>query len=189
MAEIRFPMRRRGTRRAGPPVAEQDALASMAEQIRELDAAAAQASIRIAEAAEQLREGVIATRSPTRAELLAGVGGALADRTEAIREDCGRLTALIDRTAKLVAERDAGNGGPASPSADHPTETVGRADEEHGPAPPHGVSEGLRLIANQMANSGATRTEIEHRLRTQFGVRDAEQALDDIFGNRPSGVN
>ena len=153
--------------------------------------AAAQASIRIAEAAEQLREGVIAARSPTRAELLAGVGGALADRTEAIRADCGRLTALIDRTAKLVAERDAGNGGAASPSADPRSgEAVGRrADGEQAQAPPQGVSEGLRLIANQMANSGATRTEIEHRLRTQFGVRDAERALDDIFGNRSSGVS
>jgi signal transduction histidine kinase len=51
-----------------------------------------------------------------------------------------------------------------------------------------GTSEGVRLIATQMAIAGSSRAEIEHRLRIQFGVVDAGQALDDIFGNRRSGV-
>jgi hypothetical protein len=46
----------------------------------------------------------------------------------------------------------------------------------------------VRLIATQMAIAGSSRTEIERRLRIQFGVRDADQALDDIFGNQRSGV-
>lgn len=51
-----------------------------------------------------------------------------------------------------------------------------------------GTSEGVRLIATQMAIAGSTRAEIERRLRVQFGVEDATQALDEIFGNRRSEV-
>lgn len=160
----------------------------MAKQIRDLDAAAAQASTLIAEAAQRLREGVVAAKSPTRAELLAGLGGALADRTEEIRQDFARLSALIDRAAKLVAESDAGDGSVAREPRSGASAAGRRSDDDRRSTPSHGVSEGLRLIATQMANAGAPRAEIERRLRTQFGVRDAEQALDDIFGDRRSGV-
>ena len=50
------------------------------------------------------------------------------------------------------------------------------------------TSEGVRLIATQMAIAGSSRAEIERRLRTQFGVIDADQALDEIFGHRRTGV-
>ena len=57
-------------------------------------------------------------------------------------------------------------------------------------APPErsGHSEGVRLIATQMAIAGSSRQEIERRLRIQFGVRDANEALDEIFGSRTSSV-
>lgn len=44
------------------------------------------------------------------------------------------------------------------------------------------VPEGVRLIATQMAVAGATRVEVERRLRRQFGIVDASPALDEIFG-------
>lgn len=254
-------------------------------QIRELDEAAERAAARIREAAQSLSESEAAGGSATRADLLAGLASALVERTEEIRSDCGRLSALMDRTANLIAERDSRSSGepvaaatpepaPTAPAAEAPPPAeaaspppapVARAAEpapvavafepapvEPAPAPPveqapqapvepipaapaaaeipdpspedpvlaeaasepapepsaiesasrprwlsrrnetaptpGGTSEGVRLIATQMAIAGSSRTEIERRLRIQFGVRDADQALDDIFGNRRSGV-
>jgi hypothetical protein len=45
-------------------------------------------------------------------------------------------------------------------------------------------SEGVRLVVKQMAIAGAGRGEIERRLRIQFGVNDADGALNEIFGER-----
>lgn len=228
MAELRFPRRGRTARRATAPEAPQaDPLEVMASEIRALDAAATSAAERIKAAADQLNEG--AGLSKLRVELMGGVATALVERTEEIRTDCERLSSLMDRTAKLVAARDAEAGGtpapesapetPAAPAPAAPAATesqpppvshldLPRPEPVAEPEPPApkprwlerddspetsqtdegGTSEGVRLIATQMAIAGSSRSEIEHRLRIQFGVVDAEQALDDIFGNRRSGV-
>jgi hypothetical protein len=215
MAELRFPLRGRGARRAASSQPEPaDPLATMADEIQELDAAATKAAERIQQAAAQLGEG--SGQSKLRVELMGGVATALVERTDQIRADCERLSSLMARTAKLVAERDGG----AAPSAPAPKPAVSEAPpapvtrdlprpEPVEPEPPAskprwlerdepsseeadvdegGTSEGVRLIATQMAIAGSSRSEIENRLRIQFGVVDAEQALDDIFGNRRSGV-
>ena len=49
-------------------------------------------------------------------------------------------------------------------------------------APP---SEGIRLLATQMAVAGETVGDIERRLRTDFGVTNAAQVVRELFG--PSG--
>ena len=82
---------------------------------------------------------------------------------------------------------------PALPGDEPSPEVLSDEDVETSPSPvpdtaSGGTSEGVRLIATQMAIAGSSRAEIEHRLRIQFGVVDAGQALDDIFGNRRSGV-
>jgi hypothetical protein len=276
MAEIRFPLRGRQARRdahASTSSDSADPLQEMAAQIRELDRAAEQAAERIAAAAASMREREAAAGSATRADLLAGLASALVDRTEEIRSDCGRLSALMERTATLIAERDlrqgteAEPGGepapepvqppmeavrepevealepapepesePASPATEpasvpppplppppavsedqgeiaDPTFVDGDANgdgDDPGPLPgaasgvrprwltrrqeqaaqttSGGTSEGVRLIATQMAIAGSTRSQIERRLRIQFGVADADQALDEIFGTRRSEV-
>ena len=43
-------------------------------------------------------------------------------------------------------------------------------------------SEGIRLLANQMAVAGSSRPEIERRLKEDFGVTDPDRILFDIFG-------
>ncbi len=218
MAELRFPRRSRTARRASAPEVPADPLQAMASEIRALDAAATSAAERIKVAAEQLSEG--SGMSKLRVELMGGVATALVDRTEEIRADCDRLSSLMDRTAKLVAARDAEAGGNPSvaPATEVPEsqpppvshldlprpEPVSEPESEQQAARPRwlerddapetsqtdegGTSEGVRLIATQMAIAGSSRSEIEHRLRIQFGVVDAEKALDDIFGNRRSGV-
>jgi len=67
--------------------------------------------------------------------------------------------------------------------ADKPTWLTRRDESPVGGS----TSEGVRLIATQMAIAGSSRAEIEHRLRVQFGVLDADRALDEIFGVRRSG--
>ena len=205
MAETRFPPRARASRSAADPLAE------MAAQIRALDAAAEEAASRIGEAASKLGNRERGQGSHTRADLLAGLASALVDRTGEIRADCERLSALMERTAKLVADRDAAAepapGAEVDPIEPAPAdEPAAMSRPERRPSDPSikprwltgageqpgvpttSTSEGVRLIATQMAIAGSTRGEIERRLRIQFGVNDAGQALDEIFGTRRSGV-
>lgn len=43
-------------------------------------------------------------------------------------------------------------------------------------------SEGIRLLATQMAVAGESREDIEHRLRSDFGVADADLVVRELFG-------
>jgi hypothetical protein len=181
----------------------------IAQQIRDLDAAAQRVASNVEAAAQKLR----AEDSSTRGELTASVADALVDRTAEIRNDCERLASLVTRSAKLIAEREGRESTATAPSAPPPPPQIAPAPEPEAeaeapavetaqperltddlsdtPVPVSasgGTSEGVRLIATQMAIAGSSRAEIEHRLRIQFGVVDASQALDDIFGNRRSGV-
>lgn len=185
---------------------DNDPLAEMAHQIRELDAVAARVADRISAAGEQLRgEG-----GGARAELTAGIAAALVERTEEIRRDCDRLSNLMQRATDGVARLEAAAAGSSvPPPATRDLRPVSPADAEprqaEEPAPESGdrswndpgesersgtggSSEGVRLIATQMAIAGSSRAEIERRLRIQFGVVDAGRALDDIFGTSRSGA-
>ncbi len=53
------------------------------------------------------------------------------------------------------------------------------ADELDPPSPAAG---GPRLLATQMAVSGASREEIDERLRESFGIEDTGEILDAILG-------
>ena len=313
MAEIRFPRRGRGARRGTPAAEPPNALAQMAAQIQELDAAAERVAAEISRTAETLKETQTEAGSATRVDLLAGLASALVDRTAEIRANCNQLTALMDRTAKLVEESDSAASTPSAspaappagvgePPAAPPAQTPAHAGSAPPPAPPPAAeahaapapesasappvaeaetkpsdpapspgasaeaagppptaadpeaepataspivtaladaestevkiaatdpvtaggpvisappppvtpgsapkpaakprwltprteaaqtaavgatSEGVRLIATQMAIAGSSRVEIERRLRIQFGVRDADLALEEIFG-------
>ncbi len=50
------------------------------------------------------------------------------------------------------------------------------------PASTRSESAGARLLATQMAVSGASRAEIEKRLRKGFQIEDASEILDAILG-------
>ncbi len=164
-----------------------DPLAEMAEQIRVLDEAAAQAAARVSEAADGLQS-----------EALADLGSSLVARVNELRAECERLSGMLSRAAKLSA------GGGLSANAPAPILAVpetfeplnGEREPEPSPArrpdrrraPGQATPEGVRLAATQMAVAGSSRSEIERCLRIQFGVRDADTALDEIFGTRPSEV-
>jgi hypothetical protein len=183
-----------------------DPLAEMAEQIRLLDDAAARAAARVGEAADGLRN---APGDDSR--LLADLGSSLVDRVNEISAECERLSRMLDRASKLTA--DARSSSSPAPAHDIPEifkpatrngiapaapETERELAPEPAPRPApqpdrrrtpgQTTPEGVRLAATQMAVAGSSRSEIERCLRIQFGVRDADAALDEIFGTRSSEV-
>lgn len=191
------------------PGRERDALAEMADQIRGLEQAAELAAARVAKASEGLRYG---PGTDSHSQLLADLGASLTQRVTAIRDECERLSRMLARATKVATRETAGpsRSRPAAPAS----EIFKRADnglrapepfaeseplrEPEPPAPPRQpdrrrapgqtTPEGVRLAATQMAVAGSTRSEIERVLRLQFGVRDADTALDEIFGTRSSEV-
>jgi hypothetical protein len=188
-----------------------DPLAEMAEQVRLLDDAAARAATRVGEAADGLRR---APGDDFHSELLADLGSSLVDRVNEISAECERLSRMLDRASKLSAGRAPSSPSPApardvpeifKPATSNGIEPAAREPEpepefvpeleprpvaqpDRRRTPGQTTPEGVRLAATQMAVAGSSRSEIERCLRIQFGVRDADAALDEIFGTRSSEV-
>jgi hypothetical protein len=107
-------------------------------------------------------------------------------RLEEARERADRT--IAERLRELADELDPPSlsAAPAEqPRGGHlrPVETGGRADEgAEGLPPRRSGSAGARLLATQMAVSGAGREEIEERLRNGFDIDDASEILDAILG-------
>ena len=182
-----------------------DSLAQMAEAIRLLDEAAERAAAQVSEAADGLRGG---PGSDFHAQLVADLGEAVVERVNEIHDECERLSGMLARATKLSARRGAPSPAP-TPITEAPDDVLKTAigngsasvEPRPGPArapaerrldrrrsPGQSTPEGVRLAATQMAVAGSSRSEIERCLRIQFGVRDADAALDEIFGTRPSEV-
>ena len=89
--------------------------------------------------------------------------------------------AIAERLRALADELDPPSAG-ERPAASHlrPVEAV--AEEREDPAPRRDESAGARLLATQMAVSGASREEIETRLRSGFQIEDTSEILDAILG-------
>jgi nitroreductase len=146
---------------------------------RRAPATAAEATARLAEiveAAEQAASKVI-DDAEREARRLVEEAGERADRIVA-----ERLRELADRL------------DPAAPGAeDEPPpvrhlEPVAAPDGEEGePRPRRSSSAGARLLATQMAVSGAERSEIEARLRGGFEIEDTGEILDAILGPEKEG--
>jgi hypothetical protein len=163
-----------GQARRPPQRGAAASLDEMAEQIRELDEAARRASHHIEQRAYSLRAGDDRRVGSGDDDLLAELAEALVAKADGIRADCQRLAELLERARRLVAE---GAPAPARPAG---SAWVGPSPD----APPGvgGTSEGVRLVATEMAIAGSTRAEIEGRLRAEFGVQDPEPVLAEIFG-------
>jgi hypothetical protein len=98
-----------------------------------------------------------------------------------------------DRADRIVAERlreladqfdPPSAGGERRTGHLKPVEAAveGEEEEEEPLAPRRSGSAGARLLATQMAVSGASREEIEQRLRNGFEIEDTSEILDAILG-------
>lgn len=136
-------------------------------------AEAAQRLARIVDAAEQAAASVI-DDAEQQAQRRLEEAGERADRMVA-----ERLRELADQLDPAVPAQGSGErrGGHLKPVEDA---REGRDDEPL--APRRSRSAGARLLATQMAVSGADREEIEARLRTGFEIEDTSEILDAILG-------
>lgn len=99
---------------------------------------------------------------------------------EEARSRADRIVAA--RLRELADELDApAPGARPEPPRLRPVEGTGGDD---GPAQRRSGSAGARLLATQMAVSGARREEIEARLRSGFEIEDTAEILDAILGPR-----
>jgi hypothetical protein len=96
---------------------------------------------------------------------------------------------VAERLRELADQLDPpGSDDPPSPGERHtghlkPVEIAAGEGEDGDPlAPRRSGSAGARLLATQMAVSGASREEIEARLQNGFDIEDASEILDAILG-------
>jgi vacuolar-type H+-ATPase subunit H len=133
---------------------------------------AAQRLARIVDAAEQAAASVI---------------------DDAERQAQHHLEEARDRADRIVAERlreladqlDPLGGGERRTGHLKPVEDIaesGEAGDEEPSATRRSGSAGARLLATQMAVSGASRGEIEARLESGFEIEDTGEILDAILG-------
>jgi cell division septum initiation protein DivIVA len=133
-------------------------------------AEAAQRLATIVDAAERAAAGVIDDAEKQAQQCLEEA------RERADRMVAGRLRELAN---ELDPPRDGGErrGGHLKP-----VESLQREDEGEPLADRRSGSAGARLLATQMAVSGADREEIEARLRNGFDIEDTSEILDAILG-------
>lgn len=97
------------------------------------------------------------------------------------RERADRVVA--ERLRELADELDPPGSGERRTGHLRPVETQDEPDVDGGPvASRRSGSAGARLLATQMAVSGADRAEIEARLRNGFDIEDTSEILDAILG-------
>jgi len=97
------------------------------------------------------------------------------------RERADRIVA--ERLRELADELDPPHSEDRRVGHLKPVEALETApDEDEALAPRRSGSAGARLLATQMAVSGAEREEIAARLRSGFDIEDADEILDAILG-------
>jgi hypothetical protein len=95
------------------------------------------------------------------------------------RDRADRIVA--ERLRELADELDPPSSGARRSGHLKPLAVVGD-DGDEPLAPRRSGSAGARLLATQMAISGAGREEIESRLRSGFEIEDTSEILDAILG-------
>ncbi len=99
----------------------------------------------------------------------------------------GRADRIVaERLRELADELDPPGSGGRVTGHLKPVGAATEEDVDHGApeplAPRRSGSAGARLLATQMAVSGADRREIEARLRNGFDIEDTSEILDAILG-------
>lgn len=90
---------------------------------------------------------------------------------------------VAERLRELADQLDPPDSGERRTGHLKPVEAVdGEGEGEGSLAPRRSGSAGARLLATQMAVSGADRGEIEERLRKGFDIEDTSEILDAILG-------
>ncbi len=95
---------------------------------------------------------------------------------EAMRARMQELEARVDTLAAELARRQA---AAAAPPPGMPPRVV---EPPPPPLPAPGPDDQPRLLAVELAVAGATRADVDARLRERFGVTSTALLLDEVFG-------
>ncbi len=159
------------------------------ELVNAADRSAAAVRLSISERLTELGE--------TRRDVIVGeLATELVERVEALREEAHELRAILVRASGALTSAPTAASEP-EPVGRHPREqpaaqAPGAPNEPssslrakpRAPERPEGPSQGLLLLATQMAVAGADREEIARRLREDFGVVDTDEVLTQALGTR-----
>lgn len=102
------------------------------------------------------------------------------DYLDEARDRADRIVA--ERLRELADELDPPSAGERRTGHLKPVEAAGEAGDDDPLPQRRAGSAGARLLATQMAVSGAGREEIEARLRSGFEIEDTSEILDAILG-------
>lgn len=119
----------------------------------------------------ELRSSPPGGRDRLAAELVDSVTARIAS----LDREAAALVALLERSTALLSPQGAESVAQREPDLEAPAASVGRR-----PTP---ISEGVRLLATQMAVAGSSRSEIEDRLRRELDVSDPEALVDELLGS------
>jgi len=148
-------------RKSPPESKEADAVADAADRLAEIVRAAERAAAAVIDDAEERAKRRV-DEAQERAEKLVAE----------------RLRAMAD---ELDPPRGNGQERPKLRTVEAVPEAPEQAEAGEAPARRAGEA-GARLLATQMAVSGASRKEIENRLRNGAGIEDPAPILDAILG-------
>ncbi|HUR84041.1 MAG TPA: hypothetical protein VMY78_01735 [Solirubrobacteraceae bacterium] len=117
-----------------------------------------------------------------------------------VEEHAERVISLLEEAEWIKVElrdlvREMRDGLPAQvePSAERrvrpaPPRPPALTVEEPEPEPePNLDEESIRLLSLQMAMQGSARSDVEHRICDEFGLKDPQAILDDVFGTGTPG--
>lgn len=171
-------------RRPGGEATVADLLALARERVGEIESAARGSHEDIQRMSSEMGvEDLLSASASPRERLGAELVGSVSGRIAALHDEAAALVALFERSAALLAAQDTPVApeiadGHANGFEEQATEAV-EVDTRETP-----VSEGVRLLATQMAVAGSSRSEIEDRLRRELNVRDPETLVDEVLGSR-----
>jgi len=166
-------------RRSRPaPVGAEVLLAEVTARIDDLVAAADGTATAVRRRIDETRADL--GESPY--DILVGeLASGLAERVEAMREEARELRRVLERAGVALGTIAHPSGKPAEPAEPDPSgeDPATRADGEAAEGP----SQGLLMLATQMAVAGSDRKEIAERLRKDFGVVDTDEVLSRALGS------
>lgn len=158
-------------------------LALAQERVAEIEAVARRSHEDLERMATEMGVEELLTASPgARERLGAEVVGSVTERIAGLYEEAAALVAVLERSTTLLSPEDeepaAQREWEVQAESTLPPEPAERVQQRETP-----VSEGVRLLATQMAVAGSSRSEIEDRLRSELNVRDPEALVDEVLGS------
>lgn len=162
-------------------------LGETAARIEELIAAAEQTASSVRGKAEAIGDDSVEGQRGSRIVRELALG--LVERVDGLAREASELRRILERSARVFGQSDLGpedprpqsppdsGAGKAAPQAQVPW-SASRIARRGGEGP----SQGIVLLATQMAVAGSERDEIATRLRDDFGVTDTEAVLAEALG-------